>query len=145
LKTTISLSQTPQVTRLDLWKEGMKEHNSQLWKDPKESLPPGSHLSRSIWKTLNRLRTETGRTASNMEKWGIKEEEKCEWGGEQDADHLFACPLLPTKCRMENFLTHKISDKAIQIAVYWEGKGIWRPTRKKKKITSKASRVLIII
>jgi len=30
LKTTINLSQTPEVTRIDLWKEGMREHNSLL-------------------------------------------------------------------------------------------------------------------
>jgi len=34
------------------------------------------------------------------------------------------CPLLPIKCRKEDFLTHEISDKAIQIAAYWEAKGI---------------------
>jgi len=124
LKTTISLSQTPEATRIDLWKEAMKEHNSLLWKDPKESLPTGSHLPWSVWKTLNRLRTETGRTASNMKKWGLKDDGKCECGGEQDADHLFVCPQLPNKCRKEDFLTHKISDKAIQIAAYWGAKGI---------------------
>ncbi|CAI6377597.1 unnamed protein product [Macrosiphum euphorbiae] len=124
LKTTISLSQTPEATRIYLWKEAMKEHNSLLWKDPKESLPTGSHLPWSVWKTLNRLRTETRRTASNMKKWGLKDDGKCECGGEQDADHLFVCPQLPNKCRKEDFLTHKISDKAIQIAAYWGAKGI---------------------
>jgi len=118
LKTTISLSQTPEVTRIDLWKEAMKEHNSLLWNDPKESLPTGSHLPWSVWKTLNRLRTETGRTASNMKKWGLKDD------GEQDADHLFVYPQLLNKCRKEDFLTHKISNKAIQIAAYCEAKGI---------------------
>ncbi|VVC42658.1 Hypothetical protein CINCED_3A021662 [Cinara cedri] len=102
----------------------MKGHSAQLWKDPKERLPPGSHLPWSIWKTLNRLRTETGRTASNMKKWGIKEDGKCECGREQDVDHLFACPRLPIECGKEEFLTHEISDKAIQIVAYWEGKGI---------------------
>jgi len=42
--------------KIDLWKEEMIGHNSQIWNDPKESLPPGSHLA---WSTLNRLRTET--------------------------------------------------------------------------------------
>jgi len=44
--------------------------------------------------------------------------------GEKVADHLFVCPLLPIKCRKEDFLTHEISDKAIQITAYLEGKGI---------------------
>jgi hypothetical protein len=48
-----------------------------------------------------------------MEKWGLKDDGKCECGGEQDADHLFVCPQLPNKCRKEDFLTHKISDKAV--------------------------------
>jgi hypothetical protein len=103
----------------------MKEHNSLLWKDPKESLPTGSHLPWSVWKTLNRLRTETGRTASNMEKW----EMRMRWG-----DHLFICPLLPIKCRKEDFLTHEISDNAIQVVAYWEAKGIWRPIRQEEWI-----------
>jgi len=68
LKTTINLSQTLEVTRINLWKEEMKGYNSQLWKDGKENLPPGCHLSWSTSKTLNRLRTETGRTAGNLKK-----------------------------------------------------------------------------
>jgi len=31
------------------------------------------------------------------------------------------------------YLSHKISDKAIQIAAYWEAKGIWRPIRQEKE------------
>lgn len=65
-----------------------------------------------------------GRTASNIKNWGIKEDRKCECSEEQDADHLFLCPLLQSKCRMEDFLTYEIPDKAIQITDYWEGKGI---------------------
>lgn len=77
------------------------------------------------WKTLNRLRTETGRTAGNLKKWGMKKDEKREYGEKRDADHLFACPLLPVKCRKEDFVTiADISDKAIQIAACREGKGI---------------------
>lgn len=30
----------------------------------------------------------------------------------------------PIKCREEDLLTREISDKAIQIAAYWDGKGI---------------------
>jgi len=73
----------------------------------------------------NRLRTETGRTADNLKKWGIKENEKCECGEEQDADHLFARSLLSVECEKEDFMTTAdISDKAIQIATHWEEKGI---------------------
>jgi hypothetical protein len=105
LKTTISLSQKSEATIINLWKEGMKNHNSLLWKNSKESLPTRSHLPWSIWKTLNRLQTEIRRTASNMKKWGLKEDEKI-------------------LCKKEDLLTHEISDKTIHIAAYWEGKGI---------------------
>jgi len=67
----------------------MKGYNSHLWKYPKESLPPGSNLPWLTWKTVNRLRTETARTASNLKKWKIKVDGKYDCGQEQDADHLF--------------------------------------------------------
>jgi len=35
-------------------------------------------------------------------KMEIKEDGKYECGGELDADHLFACPLLSIKCRKED-------------------------------------------
>jgi len=38
-----------------------------------------------------------------MKKWGLKEDGKCECGREQDADHLFACPLLLIKRRKKDF------------------------------------------
>jgi len=51
---------------------------------------PEVTLPWSTWKTLNRLRTETGRTSTMGNKIGGK----CECGGElRDAGHLFACPL----------------------------------------------------
>lgn len=61
----------------------------------------------------------------NTKKWGIKEGEKCEYSGELDADYLFTCLLLLNKYKKEDFMTTiNISDKAIQIAAYWEEKGI---------------------
>lgn len=44
--------------------------------------------------------------------------------GSRIQTRLFACPLIPIKCRKEEFLTREISDEAIQIAAYWEAKGI---------------------
>lgn len=105
LKIKISLLQTPEVTRIDLWKEKMKEYNSQLWMDPNERLPSGSHLPWLTWKTLNRLRTKTGKlTEIFMKKWGIKEGGKCKCGEDQDADYLFTCLLLLIRCRKEDFM-----------------------------------------
>lgn len=54
---------------------------------PKINIPTGNNLPWSTWKTLNRLRTENARTESNMAKWKIKKDGKCECGQEQDADH----------------------------------------------------------
>jgi hypothetical protein len=54
----------------------------------------------------------------------LKEDGKCECGGEQDADHLFACPYYRLSVERKIFLTHEISYKTKQIATYWEGKGI---------------------
>lgn len=35
----------------------------------------------------------------------MKKAGKCKCCGEQDTDHLFACPLLTIKCRKEEFMT----------------------------------------
>lgn len=84
LKTTISLTQTPETIRIDLWKKEIKGYNSHLWKYPKESLPPCSNLPWSTWKKLNRLRTKTARTAINMKKWILKEDVECDCGQEEE-------------------------------------------------------------
>jgi len=63
-------------------------------------------------------------TAGNLKERGMKEDEKCECGEEQDVDQLFTCPLLPIKCKKEDFMsTTDMSDKAIRIAAYREEKG----------------------
>lgn len=66
MKTTTSLIQTLEASIVDLWKAETKDTNSQIWKDPKRNIPPGSYLPWIIWKTLYRIRTATGTTASNM-------------------------------------------------------------------------------
>lgn len=75
--------------------------------------PNGSHLP---WKTLNRLRIETGRKVDNMKKWRIKEDGKCQCGEEQDEDHLFTCLLIPIKCSKKDCMS------TTKIAAYWKGK-----------------------
>jgi len=60
-----------------------------------------------------------------MKKWKIEEDGKYDCGQEQDTDHLFKCPLLPTKCWKDDVMTTTdISDKTTQIDVYWQMKGI---------------------
>jgi len=55
----------PEMTRICLWKEEMEGPEKKLttWK---------SYIIIIIWKTLNRLRTETGRSTDNVKKWGLK-------------------------------------------------------------------------
>jgi len=59
----------------------------------------------------------------------------------QDADLLFECPPLPSKCRTEDFMTTNISNKAIQTTAYWEGNGIRKPIRQEKYLIKNATRV----
>lgn len=71
-----------------------------------------------------------------MKKWRIKEDGKYKFGEEQDAYHLFACPLLPIKCRKENCLaTTDILDNAD----CWEEKEIQRLTREEEETLELAS------
>jgi len=148
VKTTISLTQIPETTRIDLWKKEMKGYNSHLWKYPKESLPLGSNLPWLTWKSINKLRTETTRIASNMKKRKIKEDGKCDCGQEQDADHLCVHYYRLNAGRMillrpltsqtkQHWLVSigrrkKYEDTAIKIAVYRQTKSVWRSTRKEE-------------
>ena len=56
--------------------------------------PIGMSLTRIAWVKLNRLRTDVGRFASSMHKWGLASSAKCECGAsEQTADHIIlTCP-----------------------------------------------------
>lgn len=57
---------------------------------------------------------------------------------EQDADHLFACPLLLIKCQKEDFVTTDILDKTIltRLLFGWGGGNIRIDTTRRKKESS---------
>lgn len=67
---------------------------------PSEALPPGSEAPWVQWKTLNRLRTGTGRPKAAMARWGYETgQTTCECGEEdQTMQHCLVCPLLPNQC-----------------------------------------------
>ena len=66
------LSQPPQTARLTLWEEqrSAKQHLAKLPIPTSEQLAPGHKSEWKLWKSLNRLRTGTGRSKTNMSKWG---------------------------------------------------------------------------
>jgi len=55
-----------------------------LWTRASESRPPGKDLKYGLWKTLNCLRVEVGRTKKNLMRWKIGETAECECGDVQD-------------------------------------------------------------
>lgn len=75
------------------------------------------HLSWSIWNTLNRVRTETERTAGNIIiKWGIKGNTNAVRSGPTAAGMLTITYRLSVERK-----TICISDKTIHIVAYWWG------------------------
>lgn len=70
--------------------------------------------------TTNRNR----RTAIHVKNKGIKEAGRQEFGGEQDAENLFACHTSTDEANQNNNITINISNKAVQTAAYWKGKRI---------------------
>ena len=65
--------------------------------EPTEALPPGTHLPRSEWVTLNRARAKVGKTGSNLLRWGYAATAECPCGAEtQTIEHILtSCPQGP--------------------------------------------------
>jgi hypothetical protein len=74
----------------------MAERPEQLKVTPKTTLPPGGHLPRNVWVTLNRIRTGVGRFHGPMHKWELQPSQACECGCPyQNAKHILNdCSLL---------------------------------------------------
>uniref|UniRef100_A0A1B0DMF8 Uncharacterized protein n=1 Tax=Phlebotomus papatasi TaxID=29031 RepID=A0A1B0DMF8_PHLPP len=64
-----------------------------LVKDPTERLN-GFNLPRNEWATLNRIRSDCGRSASTLHKWGMTSSEECDCGNPtQTIKHILEeCP-----------------------------------------------------
>lgn len=105
---------TPEERRIHLWRQKVPYPIIDL----KEEISSGSFLPYPTWRALNRLRTEVGRCAVNMKKWGIKDHDKCECGAIQDMKHLLRCPNLNISCTEEDLLS--ANENAIQVANHWK-------------------------
>lgn len=89
-------------TRLQLWTKRLEDDPppTDMGIPPSEALPPGSEAPWVQWKTLNRLRTGTGRSKAAMARWGYETgQTTCECGEEDHTmQHCLVCPLLPNQC-----------------------------------------------
>ena len=114
------LGSTAAAARMDLWHDRLDNTDAidNLNLVLGEHLPTGGDLDWTTWKSLNRLRTRTGRCKANMDKWGYSSEgELCNCGETQTMEHLLKCQLLGEECTMEDLCT--VTDRAIACARYW--------------------------
>ena len=109
-------------------------HEYHPWSDRLDPLDASVHLNTSAddhlpgdaenplttWKTLNRLRTQVGRSILNMLKWGFSNDpDTCDRHAMQ---HLLVCPMMDTACFPQDPTT--ANDIAIGCARHWE-RTIW--------------------
>lgn len=67
--------------------------------------PPGFNLPRRVWSVLNRIRTQHGRCAYSMHRWGTATTPFCECGGIQTVRHIVEdCPRTAYEGTREDFL-----------------------------------------
>lgn len=66
--------------------------------------PPGCELPRQQWVQLNRLRSQAGKFAADMFRWGFTNNRSCPCGAEkQTYNHVLQeCPLLKPPCSLED-------------------------------------------
>ncbi|CAG9792241.1 unnamed protein product [Diatraea saccharalis] len=86
------------------------------------SPPPGYDLPRPVWKSLNRLRTQVGRSKDNRSRWGFTNtaDLACRGGTTpQTTPHLICCPACPYTCTQEDLMT--AADSAVKVAEFWAG------------------------
>lgn len=67
--------------------------------------PPGFDLPRKTWSTLNRIRTQHGRCAYSLHKWGKQPSPLCDCGEIQTISHITEeCTIRSYNGRPEDFL-----------------------------------------
>jgi hypothetical protein len=80
---------------IETWENRWKTsavRNCSLVENPEVKVP-GYDLSRELWSTLNRVRTEQGKCGYNLHRWGMSESPFCECGEEQTVRHIVdTCP-----------------------------------------------------
>lgn len=67
--------------------------------------PPGFNLPRKTWSTLNRIRTQHGRCAYSLNKWGKLPSSSCDCGEVQTIKHIIEdCPERAYEGHPDDFL-----------------------------------------
>jgi len=72
IKISKPITKLSTMTRLKKWQERLTDSNkNSLWGHLTESLPPGYDLPWLTWKTINRIRSGTGKTKETLCKCGL--------------------------------------------------------------------------
>lgn len=91
----IKRHEVPEEPTERLWKKPwdiVETRNKALVTDPTIKVP-GWDFTRAQWTTLNRIRTEQGRSNYLQHKWGISDTQQCECGYKQTINHIAqTCP-----------------------------------------------------
>lgn len=115
LKCVPPLTGEPSQERLMLWREVACLPGAFV--PPAESLPPGHGLPWQTWKSLNRLRTQVGRSKESMLRWGFINDcgLECKCGvTPQTMSHLLSCP---ETCTLQELMD--ATDNAVRVAEFW--------------------------
>jgi hypothetical protein len=105
----------PVTTRLKSRSSFMRVPLPDSYETPTASLPIGYNLPWKSWQCLNRLRSGMGRSGSNMVKWGLSNNDKCECGEIQTMDHILQCS--PTECTAQDLT--EVNDHAMKCIKRW--------------------------
>ena len=83
---------------------------------PSQELATGNGLRWPVWKTLNRLRVQQGRSKHLLKTWKIISTDMCDCGTQQTMKHLLSCSQAPN-CSFDDLA--EPTDTAVACAAYW--------------------------
>ena len=115
MATAKPLQGTKEAYRREMWRA--KQGND---KAPLEKLQWDDKYPFTIWRAINRLKTETGLCKVKLEKWNLLpdgSDTNCSCGQKQDMSHLLNCPHLGVVCTKDDL--DAFNDNAIAAATYW--------------------------
>lgn len=73
---------------IEKWKDLDGSTGNGALQEPSDQLPNGHGLPRKDLVALNLARTRVGRTADNLKRWKISEDNKCICGAPQTMEHI---------------------------------------------------------
>lgn len=118
LTSVTPLVETSSLARISKWTTALSDRERELQITPNEQLPPGADQPWTTWKSLNRLRTRTGRCKTNMKKWGLYSgSDECSCGQPQTMLHILNCPTLQQPCLPNDLAA--ANPTALACANYW--------------------------